>query len=124
MVLLIIDDDEDDVQSFKDAVGRIDSDIKVYSAEGGEKGLELLKSGIRPDYIFLDINMPGMNGKDVLIKIKANSAWNGIQIFMNSTTFNPKEIQEYRKIGCNGFVVKAGGPKQLEKDIRLIIYSK
>lgn len=121
MVLFIIDDDKDDIAAFKDAVSRIDLDTKVYSADGGESALEMLKGGLTPDYIFLDINMPGMNGMEVLRKIKANPKWKNLQVYMNSTTFNPREIQEYKKNGCTGFVVKAGTPKQLEKDIRLVI---
>ena len=70
--VLIVDDDEDDRDLFCDAVNMVDSSIKCIMARNGEEALEGLKSRVfhRPDIIFLDLNMPRLNGMQCLNALK------------------------------------------------------
>jgi len=64
--LLIIDDDE----QILDLLGRIfEASYEVFTATDGRGGLELLKTE-KPFLVFLDINLPGLSGMEVLVKIK------------------------------------------------------
>lgn len=64
---MIIDDSEGDQFLAKDAIKHFDSNIEVLQAYDGQEALEILR-GLpqQPDVIFLDINMPRMNGHEFL----------------------------------------------------------
>ncbi len=65
--IIVIDDDESSRESISSYLK--DLDFESYSAEDGFKGMELVKMK-NPDLVITDINMPGMNGIEVLTKIK------------------------------------------------------
>ena len=63
ITFLLIDDDEDDRELFEIALTEASSDAAFTSSSSCCDALELLKSGtLKPDYIFLDLNMPKKNG--------------------------------------------------------------
>jgi CheY-like chemotaxis protein len=67
--LLIVDDDHDDIQLFCEAVTYINETHHCFSAPNGEAALQLLKAAIvKPDFVFLDLNMPRMSGKQLLVQ--------------------------------------------------------
>ncbi len=62
-VILIIDDSESDQFITKHSLEKTYDGIEVHSAFDGQEALDILDQGtVNPDVIFLDINMPGMNG--------------------------------------------------------------
>src|ERR1044071_4033355 len=70
--LLLVDDDADDRMLFIDAVEEIDKTIECIIATDGRHALELLQNDKLPlpDFVFLDIRMPRVNGKNCLYEIK------------------------------------------------------
>lgn len=56
--------------------------------------------------MILDINMPGINGVEVLKKIKSSELTRHIPIIMFTTADDPKEIDGCYKLGCNAYIVK------------------
>jgi DNA-binding NtrC family response regulator len=71
----IVDDDVDDQDLFIEAVNEVDGSIECMSASNWEEAPDLLKNkkiGI-PDMIFLDLNMPRLNGKQCLERIEKRS---------------------------------------------------
>ena len=73
---LVADDDEDDRFFFLEALRSIDPGITCMLASNGREALTLLQSDFfsLPDYIFLDLNMPLMNGLKCLEEIKKISS--------------------------------------------------
>jgi len=65
-----------------------------------------LKDTLMPDYIFLDIRMPLMDGKTVLTELRKNKKLRSVPVIMYSTTINPNEIGEYASLGANQFLNK------------------
>jgi CheY-like chemotaxis protein len=64
---LIVDDSESDQMLAQIAIEEFDSSINILQAYDGEEALEILNSSDeQPDVIFLDINMPGMDGHEFL----------------------------------------------------------
>ena len=103
--VLLIDDDSEDHEVFIEQLSKYNADIKVISAFNGKQGLELL-SAHDPTWIFLDINMPGMNGMDVLKKIKETKTGKNIPVIMYSTSdgYNSKHIA--LELGATDYVRK------------------
>ena len=123
MYILIIDDDPQDCELFYEAVREVGSDFPCARAADGKEGLSLLQNDpIKlPDFIFLDINMPAMNGKECLMQIKQHDKLRSIPVIMYSTTSNANEIGSYRKLGAHDFLIKPHNFNRLVEALRSII---
>lgn len=100
MKIVYIDDDPDDREIFCYAIKAVDSGISCLDFESGTKALDyLLANPTMPDFIFIDINMPRMNGYECAQKIKAAKNLKKSQIVMYSTAFQPKDLIEFTKLG-------------------------
>ncbi len=79
--IFLIDDDEDDQFMFKEVIESINPTLQCETATNGKIALDKLKvSASLPDIIFLDLNMPVMNGFDFLIQIKKENQLNEIPV--------------------------------------------
>lgn len=106
MVLLCIDDDFDDIEIFADAVRSIADNCHLLVANSGLRALELLDECQKPDFIFLDINMPGINGLETLKLIRSNKKLKDIPVIIYSTTQDDREISKSKQIGASQFLRK------------------
>ena len=72
--IMLIDDDEDDLDIFSQALMKIDPSIQFAGFKNGMEAIKLLNDSdmLLPDLIFLDLNMPCMNGFECLKKIREN----------------------------------------------------
>lgn len=107
MTILYIDDDPEDQEVFKDAVAIVAPHTTCYFARDGREGFTVLQRIVTPpDYIFLDINMPEMGGKEFLTLIRSKNGMHATPVVMYSTSNNLKDIQEYKNLGAVDFIVK------------------
>lgn len=106
MILLYVDDDPEDITVLEEALTFIDPGSCCVPARSGREALDVLSADLVPDFIFLDINMPMMTGRDVLLAIRKENRFDNIPIIMCSTTINPREIQSYKDAGANDFLIK------------------
>ncbi len=67
---------------------------------------DILESGLLPDYIFLDINMPVLAGMETLKAVRKNRRYRNTPVIMYSTTSDPNEIKSIKKEGATDFLVK------------------
>ncbi|HYV91362.1 MAG TPA: response regulator [Chitinophagales bacterium] len=106
--LLVVDDDPDDRDLFFDAVKEIDGNCQCLSAENGEEALALLrgKNANLPDFIFLDQNMPRMNGREFLTEIKKDSNLYHLPVVIYSTSKRPEDVTEMAQLGAFAFIAK------------------
>jgi CheY-like chemotaxis protein len=103
----LIDDDEDDRELFQLALQNADPDIRLLTANNGVKALELLENGtVRPDYIFLDLNMPLMGGTECLTCLKQNPLLSHIPVIIFSTSSDETDREILRQIGAADFMTK------------------
>lgn len=106
--LFIIDDDEDDQLFLHEAMSDLNIPIDCYYANNGEAALKQLKDeGIPvPDFIFLDLNMPKLNGKECLVQIKKLPKYLQVPIIIYSTSSHQKDKQEIMQLGADYFLTK------------------
>lgn len=107
MLLLIVDDDDDDRGLFCEAILRVDPSIKCLTATDGKEAYDLLATTLTvlPDIIFMDINMPVMDGKACLTLLKQHEDLKDIPVVMWSTTLDKNEITQLEQLGAD-FVSK------------------
>jgi CheY-like chemotaxis protein len=104
---LLIDDDEDDTEIFALAAGEADPSIECFFARDGIEALQmLLGASFVPDYIFLDLNMPQMSGKECLIEIRKRAQLDDTPVIIYSTSSSQKDILETHNLGASSFITK------------------
>lgn len=115
MTILYADDDHDDYDILRDALNQLDPSISCHLATNGIEALKMLNhSSELPDYIFLDINMPLMNGKRCLFELKQNDRFKNIPVIVYSTTIADEERFELYKLGANSVLEKPKNLQELE----------
>jgi len=99
--LLLADDDEDDQILFKEALASIHSGIICIVANNGKEVLRLLRQDIfaKPDFIFLDLNMPIMDGMACLELLKKDPVLKEIPVIIYSTTITELLLAQTKKLG-------------------------
>ena len=116
LTFLLIDDDEDDRELFQIALDELENPVEYTGCDNCSKALEMLEnSGTLPDYIFLDLNMPQMGGKQCLAKLKENARLLHIPVVIFSTSADPRDVEETRKLGAIDFITKPSRTSELTK---------
>lgn len=107
-IIMLVDDDEDDREFFCEAVDTIDNTIQCMQLENGEKALLYLqnKEYTMPDYIFLDLNMPRLDGKECLVEIKKLDHLKLTPVIIYTTSNHPLDKTQAMQLGANGFMHK------------------
>jgi len=122
-IFFIADDDQDDREIFIEALHGIDKYCKCITAFDGQEALLKLANGMTylPDFIFLDLNMPRMNGKQCLVEIKKNKKLREIPVIIYSTSIDKKDIQETMELGAAFFLQKPNRFDELSRALANII---
>ena len=90
----------------------------IGCADDGEKGLEMAKTE-KPDIILLDIMLPGIDGFEVLKRLKADSSTAGIPVIMLTNLNQKDEYERGMKLGAVDFLIKAHYlPSEVVKKIK------
>jgi CheY-like chemotaxis protein len=115
--ILVVDDDPDDQEIFSIGLRGIDPHIPYTFANDGAEAIEKLQndSSFKPDFIFLDINMPRMNGVECLREIKDLKLAPESKIIINSTSLEPKMIAMCAALGADDFMIKPPTIKELRQ---------
>jgi len=119
----IVDDDIDDQDLFIEAVSEVDNSIECLSASDCEEALDLLKNkkiGM-PDMIFLDLNMPRLNGKQCLAELKKEAHLADIPVIIYSTSSEKRDIEETSRLGAAHFLTKPNKFEELCKAISYVV---
>jgi CheY-like chemotaxis protein len=121
--ILLVDDDLDDVDLFREALNEINSLIDFHSAKNGLKALEFLlsKQTITPDLIFLDINMPEMDGWRCLTELKRIPLLKQLPVIMFSTSAMKKDEQRASSLGAMGIYQKPERFEELKHLLKTVI---
>ena len=104
--LLLVDDDDEEFELFLSAAKEIVKEIEVIHSDGCNDVLSVLRN-TKPDIVFLDINMPTVDGVDCLKMIRACKEYENLPVIMYSTSSNKLSIQECFDHKANLYVVKS-----------------
>jgi CheY-like chemotaxis protein len=106
MTILYVDDDPDDRQLFIEAVKAMDDQVICVTARDGIEALDYLENNDLPNVVFLDINMPLMDGKKCLAEIRYTRRTSALPVIMFTTSNDPGERGECEVLGSTDFVRK------------------
>lgn len=107
-ILLIIDDDPDDREFFCDALKEVDGSAVCYTHKNGLEALDMLSSDGSPipDFIFLDLNMPIISGKQCLAELKKMKKLAQSHIIIYTTSKLTDDFSETIQMGAMHFLTK------------------
>jgi CheY-like chemotaxis protein len=123
-ICFLIDDDIDDQEIFALALKQVGMHFTCLTASNGYEALEKLNTEqVSPDYIFLDLNMPRMNGKECLSEIRKIKHLNHIPLVIYSTSSSRSDIRDTRVLGATDFITKPFSVSEL-KEILVAFFIK
>lgn len=121
--ILLVEDNEGDMILTMEALEGLNHEHIISRVKDGEQAIHYLKKeglfekAIMPDLILLDINLPRLDGKEVLAFIKQSSIFKKIPVIILSTSNSERDIEECYQQGANCYVVK---PSDLDGYVRII----
>ena len=118
--IMLIDDDPDDQLFFRDAVHTVRPDLQCELASSCAEAFKQLEEA-PPDLIFMDLNMPVMNGFDCLAYLKKKSELRDIPVIVFTTSKNVNDINRTRQLGASWFMTKPDDFNVLCKKLNRII---
>ena len=124
--ILIIDDDVDDQELFVEAIAELNAPFSCETASNGEDGLQKLgdPSFQLPDLIFLDLNMPRLNGKQCLERIKSSMQLRDIPVIIYSTSSQDNDVRDCIALGAVHFLTKPSSFNELCKSLSEILLNQ
>ncbi|HEX6333392.1 MAG TPA: response regulator [Flavisolibacter sp.] len=109
--ILMVEDDPLDVMDIKRTLDKQSILYKMHVAHNGEEALDILNHteqhfGRLPDIVLIDINMPRMNGLELLHVIRNNDEWKRLKCFIITSSDENVDRQAARSLNVSGYIIK------------------
>jgi len=118
LTVFYADDDTDDLDFFRDVISSIGQKIRLFTHDRGDNLLTALRNPPPvPQIIFLDLNMPGKSGFDVLEELKSSDEFKDIPVVAFSTSSDDHNVSKCMKLGASFYVTKSTSFDSLKKSI-------
>ena len=106
--ILLVDDDSDDRELFREAISSAATELIFKEAEDGTEAFRMLKDSHEnlPEVIFLDINLPIISGWECLTKLKSDDVFKNIPVIIYSTSSHDRDRKIANDLGALSFVTK------------------
>ncbi len=127
--ILLVEDDFDNIQITKRAFKKIGINSKVWIVNDGEQALDFLyrrrgykedSKAAKPDLILLDMNLPRINGLEVLKEIKNDADLKKIPVIMLTVSGRREDVVRAYDLGCNSYVKKPVSFERFEYIVKQI----
>lgn len=110
--ILLVEDDSLDVIDVKRTLDKLAIVYSMKVARNGEEAIRMLHDKrsdaftAKPDFIILDLNMPKMNGLELLQILRGSEDWKDIKIFVLTTSEDSNDKRAAQQYGISGYIVK------------------
>lgn len=104
--ILLIEDDLDDQFIFRDVLKELSAGLTCSVADNGHSGLLMMNTEPFPDVVFVDLNLPVMNGFEYLIAAKKRSGDRTPPIIILTTSTSEIDMAMAKQSGAEGFISK------------------
>lgn len=128
--LLVVEDSNEDFRMLQRLMRRMAVQNPIYRCTNGDEVLDFLYkesnngnslAALRPSVILLDLNLPGIDGRDILERLKQDISFREIPIVVFTTSSNPRDIELCYQKGANGYLVKPMDAQGLRKTIQAFV---
>ena len=122
LTCILIDNDEDDHEIFSLAMEELPGVRCQYFHSSPDALRKLEDPGSDPDFIFIDMNMPRLNGIECVQAIRRHAHLKKAGIYLYSTHADPASVELALQLGANGYLAKPAQFNLLVQELRSIIY--
>ena len=119
--VMLIDDDPDDQLFFRDAIQIVQPGLQCEVTSSCREAFRKLELPPPPEYIFMDLNMPLMNGFECLVYLKNQENYKDIPVVIFTTSKNLNDIAKTQQLGARWFLTKPDDFKVLCKKLSKIL---
>ncbi|HTB25858.1 MAG TPA: response regulator [Puia sp.] len=120
--VLVIDDDKDDQQFLHKAIHDLFPNMECISLNNGKEALKFIEENPPPpSYIFLDLNMPYLNGFEFLKEFKKEKGNSETSVYIYSTSSNPRDKEKAKSLGADDYIVKFTDLTSLKARLKNVI---
>lgn len=104
----MVEDDQLDIIDIKRTLDKMNILFNMRIAKNGEEAIEMLEAPDqpKPDFVLIDINMPKMDGLELLSIIRSREEWKNIKCFMITTSSATTDKQQAEALGVSGYIIK------------------
>lgn len=128
-ILLVVEDSNEDFKMLQRLMRRMAVKNPVYRCIDGDEVLKFLdrqETGNSeaiplPSVILLDLNLPGLDGRDILARLKQDGSLKEIPVVVFTTSSNPSDIDLCYQRGANGYLVKPMDSEKLQKTVSAFV---
>jgi len=115
--VLIVDDSAAIRKILQRVLRQTDVEIReVYEAGDGLEALEILKKH-RVHLVLADVNMPNMNGMQLLAHLKSTAEWQNLPVILVTTEGSQSKVMEAAQLGAAGYIRKPFSAEQIQDKI-------
>ena len=124
--ILIVEDSDEDFEVTCWAFSRSGPEVPIVRTLRAEDAIDCLglsregrqsENDVHPCLVLLDLNLPGLSGRELLHRIKESATCRSIPVVILSTSKNPRDIEACYRLGASGYLCK---PLQLDRYAELI----
>jgi CheY-like chemotaxis protein len=130
-LILMIEDSDEDYVALQRVFKKSNYDFQLERTANAHQTLDFLMtrgeykdrldSGITPSLILLDLNLPGLDGRELLLQLKRDSRFKEIPVVILTTSNNPRDVLYCYRNGANGYQIKTVGFDKFFNSIRSMI---
>ena len=123
VTILLVDDDQDCRMLIREAIADAKIANPVFEASDGKMALDFIfqrgpfSGAPRPGLVYLDIEMPGMTGQEVLRAVKASAEHRDIPVVMMTGVSDDQQMEEAAQNGANSYTLKPASAEQFMKTV-------
>ena len=122
MKILLIEDDLDDIEFLEEAFKNQGIDAHMDIATDGSAAVNYIRSGhYYPDIIILDLNLPKIHGRDVIIEIKSSDAFRHIPLLILTTSSAREDMEYAYSHGADKYLIKPTTLGQIRQTVNTIV---
>lgn len=107
--ILLVEDDQVDVMDIKRSLDKLNIIYQITVAKNGEEAITILTDNTHkqlPDVVLIDINMPKMNGFELLDAIRRDDNWKHLKCFIVTTSGEKVDRDKAKALGVSGYIIK------------------
>jgi CheY-like chemotaxis protein len=110
--ILLVEDDQLDVIDIRRSLDKLNIQYQLHTAKNGEEAIDFLIGRAEngpmplPDFVLIDINMPKMNGLELLETIRATDVWKHLRCFIITTSDEKVDRRKAESLQISGYIIK------------------
>lgn len=125
---MLVEDSDEDYATFVRALSGHGINRSIRRCTRGEEALDYLNrrgrfagNAPRPSLILLDLNMPSIDGRELLAEVKHDDRFKEIPVVVITTSSNPKDVTECYRNGANSYQLKTIDYEMFKQQMQLLV---